>query len=157
MPVGWTPSKHVARDKVTSMFKILDGVSLTTSQRALTAGQSHREWTRVPTSPHPCQHMSERVLSIFLSLEGVMYAVCNIFSCITLKCTHLDRETECLQILSHSSGESEIPRSRSHLSWVWRGKEKQLRADSKKADGWTALQVKKCCHKNIWSWQLPQN
>ena len=86
-------SKH--KDKERDIYSLLLKPSETLlPKKELTAGQCHSKWIKVPTCPQPCQQRSQELGSgVFFfpeSLKGVIFALWEIFYCVTLNLTGLE-------------------------------------------------------------------
>jgi hypothetical protein len=83
---GYIPKSGIAGSYGRSMFRFLRSLQIFL-QSGCTSLHSHQQWTRVPFSPHPHQHLLLVVFLMMAILTGVRWNLRVILICISLMAT----------------------------------------------------------------------
>jgi hypothetical protein len=84
-------------------------------QSGCTSLQSHHQWSSVPLSPHPRQHLLSPEFLILAILTGVRWNLGVVLICISLIIKDAEHFFRCFSAIWYSSGENSLCSSEPHF------------------------------------------
>jgi hypothetical protein len=111
---GYMPRKGIAGSSGSTMSNFLRNHQ-TDFQSGCTSLQSHQQWSSVPLSPHPHQHLLSPEFFLLAIRTGVRWNLKVVLICISLMIKNVEHFSRCFLALQYSSLENSLFSSVPHF------------------------------------------
>jgi hypothetical protein len=111
---GYMPRRGIAGSSGSIMSNFLRNCQ-TDFQSGCTRLQSHQQWSSIPLSPHPRQHLLSPEFFILAILIGVRWNLRVVLICISLMIKDVEHFFRCFSSIRYSSGENSLFSSEPHV------------------------------------------